>query len=168
MTGPQDLGHIRRVGDTAEVTFHRQIARPIEKVWAALTVPERIADWLAEVKSLELRLGGAIHLHFPAVNYRIQGTIVALEPPSLIAWTWPKADGSQSTIRFELTPDDAGCRLTLTEADLVWSEGAGNGAGWHAHLQALEDACDGVRTPWARLTEREQAVSAAYTTLAPA
>jgi uncharacterized protein YndB with AHSA1/START domain len=167
MTGLQDLGHIRRVGDTAEITFHRQIARPVDRVWAALTVPERIADWFAEVERLELRLGGALHLHFPAVNYRIQATIVALEPPRLIAWTWPKADGSQSTVRFELAPDGEGCRLTLTETDLVWSEGAGNGAGWHAHLQAFEDACDGVHTPWPRLVEREQAVSAAYKTLAP-
>lgn len=168
MAHHQDLGQIRRVGDSAEIAFQRQIARPMEKVWAALTVSERIADWFAEIETMELRLGGSIHLYFPEVNYRIRGTIVAFEPPRLIARTWPKADGFQSTVRFELTPAGEECLLTLIETELVWAEGSGNGAGWHAHLQALEDACDGVCTPWARLVEREQAVSAAYKALAPA
>ena len=164
----QDLGAVRRVGDTAEIVFHRRYARPIEKVWAALTVPERIADWFAEVDALDLRLGGAIHLSFPEVNYRIQGTITVFDPPRRLTWTWPKDDGSQSTVTFDLAPDGDGCRLTLTEAGLKWSEGAGNGAGWHAHLLAFEDACDGIRTPWAKLIERETAVNAAYKALAPA
>jgi len=68
-----DLGDMRRTGDTVEITFHRRYARPIEKVWAALTVPERIADWFAEVEALDLRLGGAIHLSFPGDHSKIRG-----------------------------------------------------------------------------------------------
>jgi uncharacterized protein YndB with AHSA1/START domain len=168
MSNHLDLGHIRRAGETAEIVFHRRLARPIEKVWAALTVPERLADWFADVEFLDLRMGGAIRLNFAHADHRFQGTIVAYDPPRRIAWTWPKADGSQSTVTFELQPDGQNCRLTLTETGLAWSDGAGNGAGWHAHLQAIEDACDGVRTPWARLAEREQVVSGAYRAMAPA
>ena len=164
----QDLGDVRRTGDTVEIIFHRRYARPIEKVWAALTVPERMADWFADVESLELRLGGAIHLYFPEVDYRIQGVITALEPPRRLTWTWPQPDGTESTVSFELEPDGAGCRLTLIERGLTLSQGAGNAAGWHAHLEALTDACDGVRTPWATLIEREKAVNQVYKDRAPA
>jgi uncharacterized protein YndB with AHSA1/START domain len=164
----EDLGEVRRTGETVEIVFRRQYGRPIEKIWAALTVPERIADWFAEVELLELRLGGAIHLRFPEVDFRIQGRITAYDPPRVLTWTWPRDDGSQSTVTFELEPVEGGCRLTLTEAGLKTSEGAGNAAGWHAHLQALEDAADGVRTPWAKLIEREQAVNAVYKERSPA
>jgi uncharacterized protein YndB with AHSA1/START domain len=164
----EDVGDLRRTGETVEITFRRSYARPIEKVWAALTVPERIAHWFAEVETLDLRLGGAIHLHFPDVDYRIQGEITAYAPPHLLTWTWPQPDGSTSTVTFELEPDGGSCRLTLTERGLTLSQGAGNAAGWHAHLEAIEDACDGVRTPWATLLEREKVVNQVYKDRAPA
>src|ERR1051325_9631239 len=102
----QDLGTVRKVGETAEITFVRHLARPIEKVWAALTVPERIADWFAEVETLDLRLGGAIHLRFPEVDVRIQGVITAYEPPRRLTWTWPHAEGGESRVSFELRSEE--------------------------------------------------------------
>lgn len=164
----EDLGEVRRTGETVEITFHRHYAQPIDKVWAALTVPERIADWFAEVEQLDLRLGGAIHLYFPEVNFRIQGRITAYEPPRRLTWTWPRDDGSESSVSFRLEPEGAGCRLTLVEAGLALKEGAGNAAGWHAHLAGIADAADGVRTPWSKIIEREQAVNAIYKARAPA
>ena len=164
----QDLGTVRRTaGDTVEITFVRRLPRPIEKVWAALTVPERIADWFAEVESLDLRLGGAIHLKFPEVDYEIRGVVTALDPPRRLTWTWPQKDGTESTVTFELEPDGAGCQLTLIERGLSLSQGAGNAAGWHAHLDGLEGACDGVRTPWSKVVEREKVVNQTYKDRAP-
>jgi uncharacterized protein YndB with AHSA1/START domain len=32
-------GKVRKVGDHYKVTFVRRLARPVEKVWAALTTP---------------------------------------------------------------------------------------------------------------------------------
>ncbi|MBL8553230.1 MAG: SRPBCC family protein [Phenylobacterium sp.] len=162
-----DLGEIRRTGDTVEITFVRRLNRPIEKAWAAITVPERIADWFAEVVRLELRLGGAIHLRFPEVNFDIRGVITEYDAPRRLTWTWPQPDGSESAVSFALEPDGDGCRLTLVERGLTLSQGAGNAAGWHAHLEALEDACDGVRTSWATLLEREKRVNQTYKDLAP-
>ena len=164
----QDLGAVRRTGETVEIVFLRRYARPIEKIWAALTVPERIADWFADVELLEPRLGGAIHLHFPEVNVRIQGRITEFDPPHVLTWTWPKPEGGESTVTFRLERDGDGCRLTLIEAGLTPKDGPGNAAGWHAHLEALEDAADGKRTPWAKLIEREQAVNQIYKDRAPA
>jgi uncharacterized protein YndB with AHSA1/START domain len=164
----EELGEIRRTGETVEITFRRRYARPIEKLWAALTVPERIADWFAEVETLDLRLGGAIHLSFPGDLAKIRGVITAYEPPRRLTWTWPQPDGSESVVSFELEPDGAGCRLTLTEGALTFSQRAGNAAGWHAHLQAMEDAMEGRRTPWATMLQRARAVNQAYEDRAPA
>jgi uncharacterized protein YndB with AHSA1/START domain len=163
----EDLGEIRRTGDTVEITFVRRYARPIEKVWAALTVPERIGDWFAQVERLELREGGAIHMTFPEVHYAIRGVVTAYDPPRRLAWTWPQPEGGESTVTFRLEPDGDGCRLTLTETGLPLKQAAGNGAGWHAHLAGFQDAVDGRRTPWSKVIEREQAVNAVYTARAP-
>ena len=35
------LGEVRRDGETVTIVFERRYAKPVEKIWAALTVPER-------------------------------------------------------------------------------------------------------------------------------
>jgi hypothetical protein len=43
-------GVIRKTDNGYEIVFVRRLAKPIEKVWAALTVPERIADWFTDMR----------------------------------------------------------------------------------------------------------------------
>jgi len=160
-------GVIRRTGDTYEIVFTRRLAKPIDKVWAALTIPERLADWLA-IATIEpdLRVGARFALHFPAMDYRMAGEIVALEPPRLIAWTWPdpnEAGKRVSVVRFELVPDGAGCVLTLTNCDIVRPDLQGVAAGWHTHLEGLSGAADAVNIPWS--AEREKVHAARYKAL---
>jgi uncharacterized protein YndB with AHSA1/START domain len=146
----EEDGVIRRTSQGYEIVFVRRLSKSIDKVWAALTVPERIADWLAAA-SIEpvLCVGARFNLDFSDGKRRTPGEIVALEPQRLIAWTWPaaaeEAGPLPGVVRFELAPDGDGCWLTLT--------GAGPGrphpnelAGWHTHLEGLEAAADGVRT----------------------
>jgi len=160
-------GVIRRAGETYEVVFTRRYAKPIEKVWAALTIPERLADWLANATiEPDLRIGARFALHFPVQDYRMEGEIVALEPPRLIAWTWPDPrDGGKpaSIVRFELVPDGAGCVLTLTNGDIVRPDLADVAAGWHTHLECLPGAADAVNTSWS--AEREKVHAARYKAL---
>lgn len=158
MTAAASDGVIRRVGDAYEVVFVRRLNRPIEKVWAALTVPERIADWLAEATiEPDLRIGARFALHFAEGDYRMAGEIVELDPPRLIAWTWPdpKVEGPAppSPVRFELAPDGDGCVLTLTNGGLVRPGLESVAAGWDTHLEGLEGAADGVFVAWS--AERE-------------
>jgi uncharacterized protein YndB with AHSA1/START domain len=151
-------GVIRRTGETYEVVFTRRLAKPIEKVWAALTVPERLADWLANATiEPDLRLGARFALHFPTHDYRMEGEIVALDPPRLIAWTWPDPNDAAkpaSVVRFELAPDGAGCVLTLTNSGLVKPVLQDVAAGWHTHLEGLAGAADAIHTPWSAETEK--------------
>jgi uncharacterized protein YndB with AHSA1/START domain len=150
-------GVVRKTADGYEIVFVRRLQKPIEKVWAALTVPERIADWLAAA-TIEpgLQLGARFSLRFAEGDYRMAGEIVALEPPRLIAWTWPDPvdQPNPSLVRFELSPDGEGCVLTLTNTGLGLPD-PGQMAGWHTHLEGLEGAAAGVFTAWS--AERERA-----------
>lgn len=163
-------GEVRREGGTVTLVFHRRYAKPIEKVWAALTVPERLADWFAEAKLDRLEPGATIELYFTGADYRSLARIVELDPPRTIAWIWSEIDGSKAShVRFDLAPDgDGGTRLTLTHSGLQVDEAKGVDSGWHAHLEAVADAADGVFTPWARLLEREAEARPLYEGGAPA
>ena len=166
MSGVAGLGTFRRTGDTVELTFHRRYARPIEKVWAAITVPERISDWFAETR-IE---GDRIEFYFTGADARVSGRIVICEPMKTVAWALDDLAGAgtgQTIVRIDLDPDGEGCWFTLTESGLQRAQGAANAAGWHAHLEAIEDAADGVRTPWATLLEREKVVNQVYKDRAP-
>jgi uncharacterized protein YndB with AHSA1/START domain len=157
------LGLVRQTGDGFELTFERRFALPVAKVWAALTVPERIADWLAEAE-VELRVGGVFRLLFPSHNYAMEGRIVELDPPRVVAWTWPHEKHPDSVVRWQLFPDGTGCRLVLTQSRLQRPELPDVAAGWHTHLECLPGAADGANTPWK--AEREREIRALYAGLA--
>lgn len=147
------LGIVTATGDTYQVSFERRIARPIEKVWAAITVPERIADWLAEA-DVDPRVGGHYRLRFPG-GYGTDGTITVLQPPRLLEYTWPDPEHPHSVVRIVLEPDGDGCRLTLTQTALSRKVASGVVGGWHTHLEGLAGAADGVRTAWTQAREDE-------------
>lgn len=148
------------------LVFRRHIRKPVEKVWAALTVPERIADWFTRVE-LDLHVGGRYHVHFDDHGYSVEGEIVELEPFRLLAHTWPDPDPSRpaAVVRYRLEPEGDACRLTVANLG-VPPEYAGAVAGWHAFLEALPGAAEGVRTPWSM--EREREIGARYAHLLPA
>jgi len=162
MTGAD--GVIRKTGQTYEIVFRRRFAKPIEKVWAALTVPERIADWFADMRFIpDLRLGARVELSFPDDDPPYQmtnGDVVALDPPRLFAWTWPDAAHPNSTIRCELSPDGTGCELTFSQTGMGPKHLTGIAAGWHVFLGGLDGAADGIRTPGS--IEREKALRPGY------
>ena len=55
------LGEVTVSDDTLQIVFHRHLRAPVEKVWAALTTPERLADWFANAE-IDLRVGGILRL----------------------------------------------------------------------------------------------------------
>ncbi len=140
-----------------EVRFVRQLPGTVERVWAFLTESEQRSRWLAG-GTMDLRVGGRVELVFNHVNitphsepvpekYRaaacghpMTGRITRCEPPRVLAYTWGEADGSDSEVTFELTPETAGStRLVLTHRrlgdnrDMILSVSAG----WHAHVAIL-------------------------------
>jgi uncharacterized protein YndB with AHSA1/START domain len=140
MTSEPD-GVVTEVGDGLfDVRFERHIARPIEKVWAAITEPVRLEAWLAQAK-VDLRIGGFIELYWPGPDDGLKTQIVELDPPRLFAFGWPEPDGApDSIVRFELSEDAGGCRLVLTQTLLRTDFLLSVATGWHTHLDQLPAA----------------------------
>jgi uncharacterized protein YndB with AHSA1/START domain len=155
------LGEVTVAGDTLQIVFHRHVRAPVEKVWAALTTPERLADWFANAE-IDLRVGGILRLDRNGMN-KDEMRITICEPPRTFALAWtigPK----ESLVRFDLTPEADGCELTLTHSG-VPIMAANARAGWHALLEALPDAVEGRSTPWELKTARERELRGIYPSL---
>ena len=71
----------------------RRIKKPIEKVWAALTVAERLADWFSPVE-IDLVVGGRYRILFTDMDYIVEGRILELEPLRRLTHTWPDPETS--------------------------------------------------------------------------
>jgi uncharacterized protein YndB with AHSA1/START domain len=158
-------GLVRKISDeNYEIVFVRRLDKSIEQVWAALTIPERIADWFTEMRFIpELRLGARVEVFFPDDDPPYQmtkGEVVAFEPPRLFAWTWPEDDHPNSTVRCELAHDGDGCVLTFTQTGMGAKYLTSVAGGWHVFLDGLAGAADGARTPGS--IEREKALRPGY------
>jgi len=155
-------GEVSLDGDALQVVFVRHLRHPIEKVWAALTTPERLADWFVGA-DVDLRIGGRITFDGRGLS-NTQMRITVCDPPRALAWAWTIA-GKDTLVRFDLTPEPGGSRLTLTHSG-VPRAGEGVRRGWHAHLEALPDAIEGRATSWEVKVAREEALKASYPALA--
>ena len=156
-----DIGHVTIDNGDLQVVFRRRYAKPVEKVWAAVSTPERIADWLA-IAEYEPKVGGVVRLDWYGHN-KMEGRVVAYDPPRLFAWTWP-LNGRETVVRFALEPDGPlACWLTLTHAGLdPAGAGAGVRVGWHAHLEGIPDALEGRATSWETVMARNTELTAFY------
>jgi uncharacterized protein YndB with AHSA1/START domain len=154
-------GEVTVKDDRLQIVYRRRYAKPVAKIWAALTTPERLEDWLGAAK-IDLRVGGTLQLSF-ANGKSLEVSLTRVEAPHVLGWSWV-IDGLDTSVLFELAPDGVGCRLTLTHSGLSPRAGRGAGvrAGWHAILEGLADCLDGRATPWAVKEEREAAVAPLY------
>ncbi|MEJ0049160.1 MAG: SRPBCC family protein [Rhodospirillales bacterium] len=156
-------GELAAAGATKILTFERDFARPVEKVWAALVTPTRISDWLCADAEVEPRAGGRFHLVFRNGPHIMSGVITRFEPPHLLEYTWPEsAANGHSIVRWDLSAIPAGTRLVLTHTLPAGGALADFASGWHWHLDALADAVDGTATPWNRA--QWQTLQSAYLT----
>ena len=154
-------GDVTVKDDRLQVVFRRRYAKPVAKVWAALTTPERLEDWFGAAK-IELRVGGTMHIT-SANGKQTELRITRVDAPHVLGWSW-MLDGLDTSVLFELAPDGEGCQLTLTHSGLSARHGRGAGvrAGWHAVLEGLADSLDGRATSWALKEQREAAVAPLY------
>jgi uncharacterized protein YndB with AHSA1/START domain len=134
------------------VAFDRAIDRPAAKVWAALTDPRILSNWLGEVE-VDLRVGGNYIIRFRKMSVVMTGRITTLEPGRVLEYTWQENYGMPaSSIRWEILPTAAGCSLKLLHSFTpasVLKEVVGFLAGWHKFLDAVPSAIDGELVPYA-------------------
>ncbi len=144
------LGTAEKSGDRYVLRFERRLSHPIGRVWAALTDPGEIVGWLAQA-DIDLREGGAVELRWLNTDDEgnqavMHGTITRLEPPRLLEY-----DGDiHGLLRWELREDGDGTVLEFTNITPAPDEFLLKVlAGWHVHLEHLEDALEGRPVDWA-------------------
>jgi uncharacterized protein YndB with AHSA1/START domain len=147
-------GTIERDGQNTVLRFERDLAHGRDVVWAALVAPDA---WLGHFSEPPVQ-GGTYHLSFEGLD--LAGTVVELEPPSVLAFTWAdEVTPGEAVLRFELTSTgDRGTKLVFTatsEGRDFLPEGA---SGWHSYLDSLEAAIDGdtlekSQAGWANLRD---------------
>lgn len=163
-------GTAKKVGEKHVLRYERRLAYSVESVWAAITEPERIAQWLAAADQLELQVGGAVLLRWlnlpddigqweaegvqlddaePSAD--VHGTVTRLEPRRLLEYD----TDAMGLMRFELEPDDEGTLLVFINEIILPDAFPAEQtlAGWHVHLDTLERALAGQPADWAHWTE---------------
>ena len=140
-----DYGTIETLDDGRYVLrYERRLRHPVERVWEALTDPAQVEEWWARAE-VELAEGGRARLEWLNGDAVAEGEITRLEPPRTIEFD----TDIHGRLLWELQPDGHGTRLTLTvTAQLPDDYLASVRAGWHSHLDFLEDALDGRPVDW--------------------
>ena len=73
-------GEVTVKDDRLQVVFRRRYAKPVAKVWAALTTPERLEDWFGAAR-IDLRVGGTLQLTY-ANGKSAEFSITRVEAPT--------------------------------------------------------------------------------------
>jgi uncharacterized protein YndB with AHSA1/START domain len=156
----EELGTIERHGERYTLRLSRVIAAPIVRVWRAITEPDEIARWLGATVAHDARVQGRMRVNWEG-SYLAGGQILAFDPPHVVEFEWdtlPERD-SDSVVRFELREVSGGTELTLTHRDMPPFDAPLNGAGWHAHLDALKAMLSGGELDW---RARSEALQSSY------
>jgi uncharacterized protein YndB with AHSA1/START domain len=152
------LGVVRPDAERRALLFERRVAAPPERVWSALTERDELARWLTDI-TIEPRLGGRVVIDWGEAGSNT-GTVLAWEPPRVLAYSWIWAGVHDSVLRFDLRPDGDGTHLRLEHRALSPSVAGDHGSGWHAYLDALADVVEG--RPVGSWDEREVALRPHY------
>jgi uncharacterized protein YndB with AHSA1/START domain len=136
---------IERVGDLYVLRFERLLNHPVERVWAAITEPSQLKQWLAAAE-IDPVPGGRFVLHFDNTKHTMPGRVIRYEPPRIFEHTF--GDDANGVVRWELSDDENGCLLRLSHTVYVSAEMANFASGWHTHLEMLEAALNGAPELW--------------------
>jgi uncharacterized protein YndB with AHSA1/START domain len=139
---------------TRVLRYERRLKHPIDRVWAAITEPDQIEAWLARAQ-VDLREGGSVSLEWLNTdengerydNSLATGTVTRLDPPRLVEYD----TDVHGRLTWELRPEGDQTHLTFTAviAEMPDDVAPKSLAGWHTHLDFLEEALDdGVRIDW--------------------
>lgn len=128
--------------------FERCIRHPVERVWRFISQPEHTVAWLAEAE-IEPVEGGKVLLRWLNTddegNQAVAcGTVTAYRPPHVLELD----TDIHGRLRWELEGDGSGCLLVFTAIGDYGDHVAKALAGWHVHLDFLEEALEGRPVDW--------------------
>ena len=140
------------------IVLKRTLPGPIDRVWAYLVEPELRKKWIA-AGAMDLKPGGSYEYIFDhdelsetkesvPEKYKddcypgmtMSGRIITVEPPKLLHMSWAEGSDEASEVKFELEELGSDVLLTLTHMKLFDKDLlVGVSAGWHAHVDIMED-----------------------------
>ena len=155
------LGSMRRIDEVrGAVRVEDLYATDIMDLWSAVTRPERLARWIANVEG-DLRVGGLLHAKFTS-TWEGAGRIDVCDPPNHLVLTMEPGTDDEAVIEAWLTSEGEQTRLVIEERGIALDELYAHGAGWQAHIEDLGRYLVGGQSNWKpRWTE----LSSAYQSL---
>lgn len=135
----------------ATITFERHLSHPIEKVWAALTEPEKRAVWFGPT-TIEPEKGGTLITTAegppaPEEVRKTMATILTWEPPNVFEYKEEASNVGSTIVRFELKAKDDMTILLMTNSRLKPEDAHGYAPGWHAFLDRFEASLNKEELP---------------------
>jgi uncharacterized protein YndB with AHSA1/START domain len=130
MTRPDPELH--DVDGGTDIVVRRRYPHPIDRVWRAVTEAEHLATWFPGAPEFELRTGGTVRFAEFAGDPAEFGEVLALDPPRLLRFTW-----DTDVVTLELSGDDEGTELVLTDRLADRPAAASVATGWESCLELL-------------------------------
>lgn len=126
---------ILKAGARPVLRFERQLDRPPEEVWRAVTDPDEMRRWFpTRIEIEEWKVGARLTHFFDRQDLEpVSGTVLEWDPPRRVSFTW-----GADTISFELAPGAAGGTVFVLTEELDANHAARNAAGWESCLDRLE------------------------------
>ena len=129
-------------------------------MWAALTDENVLPEWLAAAR-IDLAVDGEVMLQWLIADGEddesvVRGVVTALDPP----WLLEYLTDVHGLLRWELRADADGTALTFVNHSPMSSDHLLHTlAGWHTHLDHLEDALAGHPVDWSSWSSRTRSVA---------
>ncbi|MEM7460765.1 MAG: SRPBCC family protein [Pseudomonadota bacterium] len=137
----------------------RDLPGPIDRVWDYLTKSDLRQKWLC-AGDVSSDVGGEIVFDFDhsrlserptpqshqgSGDQHMTGIVRVFDPPHHLAFSWPSAEAEAPTeVVIRLTETEQGVRLHLRHEKLLTDAyKSGASAGWHTHLDILDDILNG-------------------------
>ena len=163
--GARILGSLRTAGGKGVVRMEDRFDTEIDDVWSALTDPQRLAAWMADVEG-DLRAGGEFRARFLASGWEGTGRVEACEPSRrLLLLTRQQGKPDEQFIEVTLAADDDQTILVWEERGMPADLLAAYGAGIQVHVEDLaahlagRERCD-AEARWAELHPAYQELAA--------
>ena len=154
--------------------IYRDLPGPIERIWDYLTKSELRQKWLCG-GAVASEPGGDIVFDFDhsrlskhptpeshegGGDQHMIGKVRVFDPPHHLAFSWPSAEAEAPTeVVIRLSETESGVRLHLRHEKLITDDyKSGASAGWHVHLDILDDVLSGEpgRDFWEHFLKLEQ------------
>lgn len=157
--GTRIVGTLRSADGKGVVRMEDLYATGPGDLWSALTEPDRLRRWIAEVTG-DLRVGGTFRAVFTS-GWEGPGRVDLCEPAVRLLVTMNPGLADETVIEAVLTPEGDRTRLVVEERGLPLGEVSAHGAGWQAHVEDLAAHLDGRETAswhdrWTRLSPHYQ------------